>query len=769
MDIRKFFAKVGIQSSVPDVAAKSEKTDLEQSEFEERDSEAEEKEWDLERRREQQKELIEPNCESSSCGSVLGDIEMDESAAEPSYTNDSDKPSSKCRKSVKKLRKYSDKWLLNPKLREWIQPSSKGYKPYCKYCDKILAGSVSNLEKHASTKIHLTRMQSLKNQVKVVDGEAGELRLIGEAKEKAIIARQAIRLEIAMTAWIVSNNKEISTMDSLPGLMKKFIPDSSIVKHIACGRTKTTCILKNVIAPYAIDRLSLKLRACNFSLIVDESTDKTGTKFLVMIARHYDMSTSEVKEDFLALPVVTDASAAGLKKLIYEVFRGRNIPLKNLVGFASDNASVMLGKNNGLAAQIKKDVPWLSVFGCICHSFALCSAAACEKLPAEIVKFSNDIYTYVSNSAKRLREFKEFQEFCNVAEHALLYPSATRWLAFEAVADRLLEQWEALILFFTIPAQEGRDPQAAKLYGALKDPSVKLYYFFLAYVLPTVNRLNLEFQSTEVKVHRLLKCVGETLTEIARNFINDEGFTLAKGSPFAINFTNPRNFKNLEKEIYFGAQFEMFVFDSIEKGTLDDRRLTSIKKNCLTFYIALCSEIKTRIDSEDPLLKMLDWLSPKTAMSGQVPSIIALFRHFQPCFEESINVELLNREWRRLPLLKDELDAAKGSVQKFWNCLSSIEDGTGDPAFTALPKFMRVMMSLPHSSASAERQFSTLKMVKTPFRNRLLPDTISDIMHVKREVPDAEQWNVPDKLITRAKKWKKSDSSTSFGNYSGCD
>jgi hypothetical protein len=28
----------------------------------------------------------------------------------------------------------------------------------------------------------------------------------------------------------------------------------------------------------------------------------------------------------------------------------------------------MLGKNNGLAALIKKDIPWLAIFGCICHS-----------------------------------------------------------------------------------------------------------------------------------------------------------------------------------------------------------------------------------------------------------------------------------------------------------------------------------------------------------------------------------------------------------------
>jgi hypothetical protein len=50
--------------------------------------------------------------------------------------------------------------------------------------------------------------------------KTGKLSLNGDAKEKAIVTRQAIRLEIAMAAWVASNNKQISIMDSSPGLMK---------------------------------------------------------------------------------------------------------------------------------------------------------------------------------------------------------------------------------------------------------------------------------------------------------------------------------------------------------------------------------------------------------------------------------------------------------------------------------------------------------------------------------------------------------------------
>ena len=113
---------------------------------------------------------------------------------------------------------------------------------------------------------------------------------------------------------------------------------------------------------------------------------------------------------------------------------------------------------------------------------------------------------------------------------------------------------------------------------------------------------------------------------------------------------------------------------------------------------------------------MLDWLSPETALSGSVPSIIPLFRIFKDCFNGSLEVEALNREWRRLPFLKKELGEGKVSVLEFWNSGSAHKDGAGDSAFVHLPIFIKGIMSLPHSSASAERHFSLLKLVRTSSR-----------------------------------------------------
>ena len=104
----------------------------------------------------------------------------------------------------------------------------------------------------------------------------------------------------------------------------------------------------------------------------------------------------------------------------------------------------MAGKHGGLAALIKKDIPWLNVFGCICHSFALCAAAACDTLDEGIISFAHNVYNFLAFSSKRQNEFKECQDYVEAAKHSILYPSKTRWLVMEQVVKRLLEQWKAL-------------------------------------------------------------------------------------------------------------------------------------------------------------------------------------------------------------------------------------------------------------------------------------------------------------------------------------
>lgn len=105
--------------------------------------------------------------------------------------------------------------------------------------------------------------------------------------------------------------------------------------------------------------------------------------------------------------------------------------IKNLLGFAADNASVMMGQIGGVQTLFKNILPNIFILGCVCHSFHLCSSAAAKKLPRSLEEFIRSIYNYFAHSSKRKESFEEFQTFMRLKPKKLLHPSQTRWLSLQ--------------------------------------------------------------------------------------------------------------------------------------------------------------------------------------------------------------------------------------------------------------------------------------------------------------------------------------------------
>lgn len=79
-----------------------------------------------------------------------------------------------------------------------------------------------------------------------------------------------------------------------------------------------------------------------------------------------------------------------------------------MVGFASDGASVMVGRITGVATRLKQDIPHLISIHCIAHRLALASVSAADNVPC-ICSYSStlkDIYNYLAHSTNRRAELE---------------------------------------------------------------------------------------------------------------------------------------------------------------------------------------------------------------------------------------------------------------------------------------------------------------------------------------------------------------------------
>ena len=86
------------------------------------------------------------------------------------------------------------------------------------------------------------------------------------------------------------------------------------------------------------------------------------------------LSVQNVLEDFAS------ANSDALISLIKDELQRCRLHLENLKGLTTDGAAVMVGKNSGVAAQLKRLNPVIISIHCICHKLAL----ACSDTNKEI-------------------------------------------------------------------------------------------------------------------------------------------------------------------------------------------------------------------------------------------------------------------------------------------------------------------------------------------------------------------------------------------------
>lgn len=233
-------------------------------------------------------------------------------------------------------------------------------------------------------------------------------------KEKGSIShiRNVANFELKLTNVFAHHNVPFQFIEHLLPVLKSSLPDSNILKDSKLGRTKTTNIIKNVLAEYEVQNLSKTLQQTFFSVLLDESTDISLNKLLCINVKFVD-NNGKINDKLLELLTIDSkcANAENLFGAFKNCMHSKNIPLKNIIGLACDNASVMLGKHNSFMTRLQAETDALVVLPCICHSAAIVASNACSKLPRTPEEFVRNLASYFSHSSKRTAELANMQAF----------------------------------------------------------------------------------------------------------------------------------------------------------------------------------------------------------------------------------------------------------------------------------------------------------------------------------------------------------------------
>lgn len=652
--------------------------------------------------------------------SVHEETDSDEYCSdEPSQadSNSSLQSLSKKRKVVYK-QKFRHEWLQIKEFQGWLKPPSQGNsKPMCSVCACSISCAKTAIDRHRKSSAHIKLVKASQSQCSVVDSFHKQL----QPSTYSMLTQSRI------CAFIAENNLSFSLSKPLVDLIKATSPTNTMeretLQQLKMSVTKCTNVIRQGLGYRFSRELVDRLKHTCFSIIPDETTDVGSEKQLAICVVFFDHEKYEVVTSFFDMVVVEKCDAENLYSAIKKCFEEKNIPLKNIIGFSSDTCNVMFGERQSVFALMKAEFPHISFVKCSCHMIHLCVSHACLKLSTTMEDLCRNVFSHFSRSSLRRHELEEFQAFLQITPHKMLAFGQTRWLSLEACVARLLEQWDALTLYFTALVSEKRDPSyvTETILKSLTNVFIKAQLQFLHVQLRRANEFNTLFQSTSPMLHCLHEKVQELLVALMSDFIQIK--CVRNCDPFTLDIHN-KSFHVPVNQIYTGIH----ATDTIQNSAVrkDEEGIKRFKLSCQAFLVELIDQIRSRFNTKP--FKILTFLEPENALNLKPNSLREVFLAF-PYMSEVCDCENADLEWRRLAL--DGLFSDVKDVSEFWKRQLSLKSINGDQKYPNLSKVVGCALALPHSNAAVERIFSQLRLIKSDMRNSMKSTSLVSLLHVK--------------------------------------
>ncbi|XP_020414711.1 SCAN domain-containing protein 3-like isoform X1 [Prunus persica] len=160
--------------------------------------------------------------------------------------------------------------------------------------------------------------------------------------------------------------------------------------------------LVNSCAKETIDLILSDVKDRYFSIMVDEARDVSIKEQMAMVLRYVN-DKGQIIERFVGVQHVTDTTSSALKEAIDEFFSSANLSFFKLRGQGYDGASNMRGEFNGLKTKILREQPCAFYVHCFAHQLQLALVAVAKK-NIDVNSFfttANSLVNVVGASCKR--------------------------------------------------------------------------------------------------------------------------------------------------------------------------------------------------------------------------------------------------------------------------------------------------------------------------------------------------------------------------------
>lgn len=528
------------------------------------------------------------------------------------------------------------------------------------------------------------------------------------------------------------------------------------------SRPFATECCKLIASQLRAETLECVKRSPCFSLAIDESTDVSSTQQMILYVWYLEGSKVETK--FLAIVPLYKATAAAIHATLMDRIMAWDLPTDKFVAFGSDGASVMTGKNNGVAALLKRDYPWLHSFHCIAHKLALAAKGACKDVPLfdDYDRAMHECTAFYTMSPKRQLRLKAIGEEMELRDMSkIMKDCVPRWLSKGQCAESLMKALPAVVEHFS------EESPTVELARMLKEKVTSFGWvatlIFFRDFLHKVNQLSMAFQSDTCDYEDCLDLVKQTKFGLHKLYIDPPmpgGFylkTFLRSIPVDAFDHGDQDRETEFKYIHPSGQELPMVVTKVEL----DSFVLHIK-----LYANAFNEDLTYRFPNDGLNNAFRIFTPKSfpCTSAEMDEfgedgLTVLLSHYNGSTvvgsETPLNEVELFEQWDEMrELIFHEKAWNCGTFENWWNPI--LDNAANCKRFPQVLFFIRIRKVLPLATACCERGFSIMGFVKTLEKSHMGSDILSSRMFVNLNGPEVGEKTVVHELLHQVfKTWDK--------------
>jgi len=444
-----------------------------------------------------------------------------------------------------------------------------------------------------------------------------------------------------------------------------------------------------------------------------------------------------------------------LSNVLAETLQAMGLDLSKCVSQCYDGASVMSGALHGVQARFRErcNSPCLYVH-CHAHRLNLVLVNSCNNLPIfmDTIGLMEAVYCFFTASTLRNDVFKKTQIDANCPVLCLPMQSDTRWICKHKAVVVFKSRYDCIasaLKHFAELSTKGKERvEANGLLGQLQSFSFIFVLHILDAVLPILACSTLFMQKKSSDIASGID-VTESTVDAVRSLRSDDEFLRVYNE--VREFCNKRsivipdsaeNASTATARRKVPAALSDYVL--CERTGLGHQGLNSINRCNMTSYRVhmyaiidrLVNELDKRFKANHSTLAACSTVFPGHKFFLNYDLMISLAEQFSYL---SIDVDKLKSQTVVVAELTKRATSPLQSPEELYQLLLPMRC-----AFPDIVKFIQLVLTIPVSSAQAERSFSCLKRVKTYLRSTMSDRRLNNlcVISIEKEEADKVQANL---------------------------